>query len=105
MSNFRGSRFGDLFTRLTGAPCRKTCIVERTAQSLNQEQLGKKLINESIGFVKRGIMNTNDLKRAGLLAMLILLVGAAPQWLNPANQHVSNYDAPWIYPSLSPSSH
>lgn len=47
-------------------------------------------------------MSGEDLKRAGLLVMLAMLVGSAPQWLNPANQHVSNYDAPWVYPSLSP---
>lgn len=48
-------------------------------------------------------MSIKDLKKAGLLVMLAVLASNAPQWLNPANQHVSNYDAPWIYPSLSPT--
>ena len=50
-------------------------------------------------------MTSTDLKRAGILAMLALLIGTAPQWLNPANQHVSTYDAPWVYPGLNPGSH
>jgi hypothetical protein len=50
-------------------------------------------------------MDAKDLKRAGLLVMLAMLIGGAPQWLNPANQHASNYDAPWVYPALEPSSH
>jgi hypothetical protein len=57
--------------------------------------------------VKRGAMSIsiNDLKRAGLLVMLAMLIATAPHWLNPANQHASNYDAPWVYPGLSPGSH
>lgn len=50
-------------------------------------------------------MDIKDLKRAGLLVMLAMLIGSAPQWLNPANQRVSNYDAPWVYPALEPQSH
>lgn len=50
-------------------------------------------------------MDSKDLKRAGLLVMLVMLVSTAPQWLNPANQHASTYDAPWVYPALSPESH
>ncbi|MBX9690708.1 MAG: hypothetical protein K2X27_28595 [Candidatus Obscuribacterales bacterium] len=49
-------------------------------------------------------MSRQDLRKAGILVMLAMLIGTAPQWLNPANQHPSNYDAPWIYPGLSASS-
>jgi hypothetical protein len=47
-------------------------------------------------------MTIKDLKRVGILVMAAVLVGSAPQWLNPANKHVSNYDAPWVYPGLVP---
>lgn len=72
---------------------------------MNSYKAGNYLNGVVIRYVKRGIMNSKDLKRAGLLVMLAMLIGTAPQWLNPANQHVSNYDAPWVYPALSPSSH
>lgn len=49
-------------------------------------------------------MSIKDLKNAGLLVMLAFLAASAPQWLNPANQHESNYDAPWVYPALAPNS-
>lgn len=49
-------------------------------------------------------MTSKDLKRVGLLAMAAILIGSAPTWLNPANNHVSNYDAPWVYPGLEPTS-
>lgn len=47
-------------------------------------------------------MSSEDLKKAGFVVMLAMLISTAPQWLNPANQRLSNYDAPWIYPALSP---
>ncbi|MBY0358109.1 MAG: hypothetical protein K2W82_08920 [Candidatus Obscuribacterales bacterium] len=47
-------------------------------------------------------MDRKDLKRAGFICMLILLTMSAPQWLNPANQSASTYEAPWIYPGLEP---
>lgn len=50
-------------------------------------------------------MDKNDLRRAGMLAMFLVLVFTAPQWLNARDEKVSSYSAPWIYPSLQPSQH
>ncbi len=77
--------------------------LDSRAQSLNEDRLGKDEIRVLKKSVKRCPMTIKDLKRVGLLVMAAVLVGSAPQWLNPANQHVSNYDAPWVYPGLAPA--
>ena len=46
-----------------------------------------------------------DLQRVYLAIMVVFLVGTAPHWLSPANQHASSYDAPWVYPGLEPQQH
>lgn len=47
-------------------------------------------------------MDAKDFRRAGLLVMLAILAVTAPDWLNPANQKASSYNAPWVYPALQP---
>jgi hypothetical protein len=49
-------------------------------------------------------MDKEDLRRAALLTMLVLLVYTAPQWLYPHQARASSYEAPWIYPGLEPAS-
>jgi hypothetical protein len=48
-------------------------------------------------------LNAQDVKRAAMLVMLLMLVYTAPQWLlSPGQAKTSSYEAPWIYPGLEP---
>jgi hypothetical protein len=50
-------------------------------------------------------MSPEDLRRAAMLIMLVMLIYTAPQWLSPHQAKAATYDAPWIYPGQDPAVH
>lgn len=47
-------------------------------------------------------MEKISLKTVWMAVMLGVLISTAPNWLLNGEHHVSNYDAPWIYPGNAP---